>query len=255
MIPVLLNISGLKIYTFGVFLMLAFFWGCFLVWKTIRFSSYKEEDVFDGVFISLGIGLLVGRLAYVVIHFADFGLSLSKFIFINGYPGMSLYGAIIGAAIALYLYSITHKIHFMEVVDYVVPALFLAIAIGKLGSFFAGVEVGRKTPFILAVRYAGFDGYRHLVGFYEALLFFLGAYLAYKLLFQIRRNIFSVGSGLFFFCWYGAFVSLVTDFLKEIEPTIVPNLARSVILLTILLTTSVYFLYYFRSKIFRKFKK
>lgn len=255
MIPVLLNISGIKMYTFGAFLMLALFWGCYLLWSTTRLSSYKEENVFDGLFISLAFGLFIGRFIYVWLHFADFGFSITKFIFINGYPGMSLYGAIIGGVAAFYVYAVTHKMHFLEILDYFIPALFLSIAIGKLGGFFAGVEVGLKTDFILAVRYAGYDGYRHLSALYESLLFFSGTILAYKLLFQVRRGVLSPGIGIIFFCWYVAFISLLVDRTKEIESTIMSDSARMLVLATILLTTSVYFIYYFRSKIFRRVKK
>lgn len=222
-----------------------------MVWHTIRLSSYKEEDIFDGLFISFGSALFIGRLVYVILHFDDFGFNIAKFIFINGYPGISLYGALIGGVAAYYLYSATHKIHFMEVSDYFAPALFLGIAIGKLGSFFAGVEVGTKTSILFAVRYAGYDGFRHLSSLYEALLFFAGAYFAFRILFQIRRSVLGRGFGLFFFCWYLTLVTFIVDFIKESEPTILPNSSRPIIYTTILLTITVYFVYYFRSKIFK----
>src|SRR3989338_9939126 len=94
MLPVLLNVGFLKIYTFGVFLVLGFFWATFLLWKNIRLTSLKEKDVFDGLFISLLGALFFGRLVYVILNFKDFGFNLLKFILINGYPGISLYGLI-----------------------------------------------------------------------------------------------------------------------------------------------------------------
>src|SRR3989339_1668121 len=120
MLPVLLNLGFIKIYTFGVFLVLAFFWATFLLWKNIRLTSFKEEDVFDGLFLSLLGTLFFGRLIYVILNFKDFGLNLLKFILINGYPGISLYGSIFGGFLILYLFSVSRKINFNELIDYFV---------------------------------------------------------------------------------------------------------------------------------------
>jgi prolipoprotein diacylglyceryltransferase len=65
MLPILLDLKIFKIYTFGVFLVLAFFWGSFLIWKLIRLTSMKEEEVFDGLFWGLFGGLFLSRLFYV----------------------------------------------------------------------------------------------------------------------------------------------------------------------------------------------
>src|SRR3989338_5725614 len=105
MLPVLLNLGLIKIYTFGVFLVLGFFWATFLLWKNIRLTSFKEEDVFDGLFISLLGALFFGRLVYVILNFKDFGFSILKFILINCYPGISLYGAVFGGLFILFLFS------------------------------------------------------------------------------------------------------------------------------------------------------
>src|SRR5207237_704571 len=114
-----------------------------------------------------------------------FGLDPLKFILVNGYPGFSLFGFVLGAIIAMYLYFASRKVKFLEVVDYFIPSALLSLGMGKLGSFFSGVEPGTKTKFLLAIKYAGYDGNRHLTPLYEALLFFLGAFLSYKLLFAI----------------------------------------------------------------------
>lgn len=255
MVPVLLNMPGLKLYTFGIFLMLAFFWGCFMVWHTIRLSSYKEEDIFDGLFISLGVAIFTGRLAYAALHFPDFGFSISRFILINGYPGISLYGAIVGGVVSFALYASRRKLTVLEVYDYLVSGMFLALAIGKLGAFFSGVEVGAKTGIPLAVVYAGYEGYRHLSSLYEALFFFIGAYCGYRLLLRIRRETVKRGMGLVFFIGYFALGNLLFDPLKEPNPTIFPSLVRPVAHGVILLTMLIIFGYYGGYKFFARFGK
>jgi len=110
MLPVLVDLKFIKIYTFGVFLVLAFFWGSFVLWKNIRLTPQKEEEIFDGLFLSLAGSLFFSRIIYVILNFEKFGFSILKFILINGYPGLSLYGALFGGFFTLFLYLLVKRL-------------------------------------------------------------------------------------------------------------------------------------------------
>jgi len=249
MLPVLLDLKFIKIYTFGVFLVLAFFWGSFMLWKNIRLTQHSEEDVFDGLFFSMFFGLFFGRLIYVIINFKEFGFSFMKFILINGYPGLSVYGAIGGGALALFLFFLSKKISFKSIGDYFVTPLFIALVFGKLGSFFSGSEVGAVTKFFLKIKYVGFKEYRHLTSFYEALLFMIGAYISYKLLFEIRKEKLQKGFLMYFFLWYFSLALFVFDKMKVVTLYFLGYSFNRVVSAILLLTTSVYFIYYFKDVI------
>lgn len=249
MLPVLLNLGFLKIYTFGLFLVLAFFWAAFLLWRNIRLTSYKEEDVFDGLFLGLAGALFFGRLLYVFFNFGDFGLSILKFILLNGYPGLSLYGAFFGGLAVLYIFASVRKIKFKELIDYFVPSFFLALALGKLGAFFSGAEIGSATKFILSLKYFGFQGSRHLTSLYESILFFLAVPLSQKMLFDIRREKYPHGLLVYFCLWSLSIIYFVFDKLKGSHLYFLGQSFNQIVSLVILLTTSLYFLYYFRSEI------
>lgn len=250
MLPVLFNFGPVKIYTFGVFLVLAFFWGSFLLWKNIRLTSFKEEEVFDGVFIALAGGIFFARLFFVILNFKNFGFNLLKFILINGYPGLSIYGFIFGFLTFFYLYCLSKKINFLNIIDYFISPAFLSLTFGKLGGFLSGVEVGERTKFFLAIRYIGFDGNRHLTSFYEAILFFLGFYISQKLLFEIRKDKLINGFLLLFFLWYFALTYFLFDKIKESRLYFNAFNFNYLISLILLLTISGYFIYYFRKFIF-----
>lgn len=252
MLPILFSFGPVKIYTFGVFLVLAFFWAAFVLWKNIRLSSYKEDDIFDGMFISLIGGLIIGRLAYVMLNFSSFGFDLLKFILINGYPGVSLAGMIVGGFGSFYLFTRSRKIDFKHIIDYAIPPVFLALAIGKVGAFFSGTEIGTQTKFPLSVKYVGFEGFRHLTPFYEGLLFFFGAYLSYRLLFMIRKERYSKGFAFYFFSWYSSMIILLFDSLKAEKILIAGHSFNIYFSAAILLTFSLFFVYYFRSFFFKK---
>ena len=250
MLPVLLNLGFIKIYTFGVFLVLGFFWATFLLWRNIRLTSFKEEDVFDGLFLSLMGALFFGRLVYVILNFKDFGFNLLKFILINGYPGISLYGSIFGGLLVLYLFTHSKKLNFNELIDYFVTPLFIALIFGKVGSFFSGDEIGTKTNFFLKVKYVGFDGFRHIVGLYESLILIIGAIIAYQILFDIRKEKYYKGFLIKFFIWFLALAVFLFDKIKDNRLYFIGLSLDFLVSLIILLTISFHFVYYFRNEIF-----
>ncbi len=254
MLPVLLDLKFIKIYTFGVFLVLAFFWSTFLLWKNIRLTSYKEEEIFDGLFISLFGALFIGRLVHVVLHYDKFGLSPLKFLLINGYPGISLYGALLGGLVTFFVFCNSHKIKFFDIVDYLISPLFIALAIGKIGSFFSGVEIGTKTKSFLALKYVNFDGTRHLTAFYEGILFFIGAIVAYKMMFMIRREQIQKGMSFFFFLWYFALVYFLLDGLKASRAQIAGYSMNWIVATAFLLTFTPFLLYHLRYSLIRSVK-
>lgn len=252
MLPVLLDLKFIKIYTFGVFLVLAFFWSSFLLWKNIRLTSYKEEEVFDALFLSLTGALFFSRLFYILLNFSKFGFSISKFILINGYPGLSLFGALFGGFIISIIYFSYKKVSYKEISDYFVSSIFVALGFGKLGSFFSGTEVGTKTNILLAIKYVGYDGFRHLTPFYEAILFFAGAYISYKLLFNVRRERLSHGIVFIFLIWFINATYFVFDKFKTNKLYLAGLSFNGTVSIILLLTFSIYFLYYFKNPIISK---
>lgn len=252
MLPILIDLKVFHVYTMGVFLVLSFFWSSFMLWRLVRLSSFKEDDMFDALFNSLMVGLIFGRLVYVILHFSEFGFDVLKFILVNGYPGFSLYGMLLGVFLMFYLWASSHKAKFNEMVDYFIPSLFLAIAIGKLGGFFSGAEVGTKTRFFLAVKYAALSGMRQLTPFYEAILYFAATYLAYRLLFETRKEHFKEGFVFKFFLFCQGLIYFLFDNLKEYRLYFLGYSFNRIVSLVLVLTFGIYFLYYFRSLIIKQ---
>ncbi len=215
MLPVLVNAGFIKIYTVGVFLALAFFWGLFWFWRNMKRTSYREEDMFDALFIALTGGLLTARVVHVALHFQEFGFDALKFILINGYPGLSLVGGLFGGCMTLYLYTRTTKDSFMEIMAYTIPSLFLAMGIGKIGALFGGSTVGIVTSLPIGVQYVGYEGIRHAVALYEAVFLCIGFYISQKLMLTYRRDALDEGSLFSFFVMYTSLILMSLDFLKD----------------------------------------
>ncbi|OGK37415.1 hypothetical protein A3F03_04195 [Candidatus Roizmanbacteria bacterium RIFCSPHIGHO2_12_FULL_41_11] len=251
MLPILLDLKLLKIYTFGLFALLAFFWGSYFVWKNIQLTSYKEEDVFDCLFLGLFGGLFFGRLIYVILNFSAFGFDILKFILINGYPGINIFGVLIGAFVTVYLFTKIKKIGFWELMDYLSSPLLLAMGIIKIGAFFSGVEVGTKTAFFLSVKYVGYDGYRHLTPLYQGVLFLIGSYLVFRLVFEIRKQKYFHGFAYIIFWWLTSLILVTLENLRINKAIFWGNSFDFIVSFLILLTLSIYLVYYLRNNIFR----
>ncbi len=215
MIPVLLHFGFIKIYTLGVFLTFAFLVSSFLLWKNLKITSYKEEEIFDGLFLSMIGAFLGGRLIYVLLNFDKFGFSILKFILINGYPGISMFGALLGGFITLSLFTQLRKISFLDLSEYIISPLFLGLAISKVGSFLSGTDVGTQTKFLLSVNYVGVSGLRHITALYEAVFFMIGFLVTHRILFIVRRDRAKAGTSLILFIIYFGLVELILDNIKQ----------------------------------------
>lgn len=255
MLPVLLDLGFFKLYTFGIFLVLAFFWGAFFLWKNITLTSYKEDEIFDAVFFGLLGGVLMGRIQYVALHFSDFGYDLLKFLLINGYPGMGFLGFLAGFFLFLLIFTGWRKISFMRATDYFIAPLLLSIAIAKLGAFFAGSEIGTQTKFVLALTYQNLDGTRHLTALYESLAFFAASFFAYKIVRSIRRGKLYEGFNFIYCIWVIGLITVLFDSLKTFRIMVNSVSFDLVIGSLLVLTVSAYFVYYFRQPIGNSLKR
>jgi phosphatidylglycerol:prolipoprotein diacylglycerol transferase len=255
MLPILLDLGFIKIYTFGVFLLLAFFWASFYLWKNILLTSFKEETIFDAVFLGLIGGMLFGRLEFVLSHLGGYSWDPLKFILINGYPGIGLLGFLTGFLATFLIFLKRQDISFKKIIDYIVPPLLLAIAIGKLGSFFSGTEIGTQTEFPISLIYKNIDGARHLTALYESILFFGATFASHLVLRSIRRDNLNIGFNFFFFIFINGLTFSLFDNLKSFR-AIIQSIGLShdfIISIFALLLTTFYFIIYFRSKIRKTF--
>jgi prolipoprotein diacylglyceryltransferase len=235
MLPIFAQLNKLYIYTYGVFLLLGFFWACFFVWKHIRISKFEEETSFDMVFMSFGGALLVGRILYGVFHFSEFGFNILKYILVNGYPGISPFGMIIGGVGTMYIVCQQKKIKFQEFSDYIIPSIFIFTLAAEVGAFIAGTEPG--------ITYKWF---RHPVALYKALILGIGSYTSIKMFYNVRKEKVEKGALLFFFFGIYSLTYVAFQFLKDKRALLTESPNEYYLFLILLLTSCFYFVYYFR---------
>lgn len=179
MFPVLFSAGPFELRTLSFFLVLAFLLTAFLFWKKGREEHYSEVELFDGFLLAVLVGLVAGRVGYVLSAVSLLGWSVFKWIDIFGYPGIN--GAIGVLAATLYLFHFAKRAKWdtFEILDFWVLALAGGLAIGYVGLFFDGSGFGIPTQLPWGVTFPGLQEPHHPTQLYFATFFLiLSWYLA-----------------------------------------------------------------------------
>jgi len=102
--------------------------------RKIRF--WPHDRVGELTIIALIFGLLGAKLFDIFENWSDFVKNPSSYIFSPA--GLTFYGGLICAALAIWYYAKRHKIGFWHLNDAAAPGLMLAYAVGRIGCHVAG---------------------------------------------------------------------------------------------------------------------
>ena len=213
--PILFSLGPIHIFSFGVFLTLAFLAGSFYVWREGK-NELGDELILDTILVVLILALLGARLFYIALHFTNFNFNLLRWIHFPLYPGFSFWGGVIMGLLGVVWFTKRKKVSFWRMTDFLVLGVALGQILGQIGCFLDGCSVGRVTALPWGMTTVGFLGKRHPIALYETLI----AILIFLLVSRVYRWIFSQrhqreGSAfLAFFTLLGLF-SFLLEFLKE----------------------------------------
>lgn len=189
MLPVLFSIGPIKIYSYGLFMALAFLSGSFVFFRRAKEAAFEEEKIFDSIIWTVLFGLLGARICYLLFNFADFGFNPLKWFWLTRYAGLSFHGGLLGGILGLFFFTKREKWDFWQISDMVVFGLALGQVIGRIGCFFNGCCFGIETDLPWGVVFVGLEGKRHPTQIYEALFVLLIFFLLLKL--ERRYRLFS----------------------------------------------------------------
>jgi phosphatidylglycerol---prolipoprotein diacylglyceryl transferase len=126
-----------------------------LNWQILRGGGGEEEA---GDFIVYGvIGVLAGaRLGHVMFYDLDKALKDPVWVLKIWTGGLSSHGAVIGLIIAMWLFTKSRRIPFLEGSDRFAFSAALGATLVRVGNFFNSEIVGRKTDQTWGVRFPRF---------------------------------------------------------------------------------------------------
>ena len=144
MFPVLFEVFGLKIYTYGVLVALGAFLAYWLIIKLTKKEGLNPTHVENSFLLALLLGIVGGRVSYLIEHPEQIeGLRDIVSIW-NG--GMDFFGGLLGGFVGALIGVFKYKLPIWKVADISVVGLSIAHAIGRLGCTSAGCCYGRPFP-------------------------------------------------------------------------------------------------------------
>lgn len=194
MIPVLFTIGKFSVTPVGISLFLSLLLSLFIIWRIRNVYDLDPEKTLDIFFWSFVGGYITARLYYVLFHLDQFD-SFLKVISILNYPGLSLYGGLIGGFFAMALLSFRFKVNLWQILDYAIPPLILGVSLTSLGCLFSGCQYGLPYMGIGAVTQVGLIDTRFPIQVIESIVFLLLFIYLYKrvLKFHFSGQVASLG--------------------------------------------------------------
>ena len=138
------GVFGLPVYWYGIIIALAFLLAVILAVKCSREFGIEPDSILDMVLWAAPTALVFSRLYYVVFSWDQYRDNLVDIFKVRD-GGLAIYGAVIGALLAAWLYTRYKKIPFLKLADFSAPYLILGQSIGRWGNFINQEAFGYKT--------------------------------------------------------------------------------------------------------------
>ena len=141
MLPILISLGPVKIYSYGVMLAIGLFISLYFWWKMGRDEHFDEISLFDGFFLSLLTYFVAGRLGYVLLHMDEVG-TLYRTLAVLAFPGINAMIGIVAATLFVILFARNNDWDPWKVMDAYVVSLSMILVFGGIGGLLNGTTPG-----------------------------------------------------------------------------------------------------------------
>jgi prolipoprotein diacylglyceryltransferase len=146
--PIIFSMGPVTISTVGFLACLGFFFGSFILYKKAKEENLAEEAVFDSLFTSFLVAVLVSRYFFIATTDGQLWPPWPVFFQLIKHPGFSYWGGLVGLILALAVVLRRLKTDFFEYLDILVFAgliFHFFILIGRMIESGFGVVHWRYT--------------------------------------------------------------------------------------------------------------
>ena len=147
-------IAFLGVRWYGIFVALAIaaivVWVAWQVRRAGKEARISYDTVFMAAIVGIPSGVVVSRLLHVIDLWDYYIRHPGEII---GGMGLTIYGAVLGAALGIWAYSKFSKVKFGYLADLIVPGLILAQMIGRVGCTINGCCYGKVCSLPWSVVY------------------------------------------------------------------------------------------------------
>lgn len=136
-------IGGEAVTSFGVFMLLSFLTGGYILRAEMRRMGEDPEKAWDLVFMAVVGGIIGAKAYYVLLNYEQLMADPVGMILSRG--GLVWYGGFMLASVLVIWEVRRQKLPLPKIADASAPALALAYAVGRVGCFMVGDDWGRPT--------------------------------------------------------------------------------------------------------------
>lgn len=182
MLPILIQIGQVKIYSYGLCLVLAFLTGTYFLWREARRLDYDEEKIFDFVLSAVLGAFILGRIFFVIFNWTFFKPQIWNIILFWKEPGFHYLGIILGFfGVAVYFLK-KQRWPIWDFLDMAVLGLLSAEVIEKMGVFLADPFYGVVADNFFGFKYPDQSVKRLPTALFEALFLVIvfGVFFTFK---------------------------------------------------------------------------
>ena len=202
--PAEFAIGSFSIRLYGIVIALGLVLGVVYALKRREQFGLSEDDLLDGVLWIAPFAIVCARLYYCAFEWDMYKDNPISILYIwEG--GIAIYGAVIGAAIGVFIHcKFIKKISVLSVLDIVSLCFMIGQTIGRWGNFFNREAHGGVTDSFLRMGlinpYTGTGEYYHPTFLYESLWNLLGFILIH---FLSKKRKYDGQVALMYVAWYG----------------------------------------------------
>jgi phosphatidylglycerol:prolipoprotein diacylglycerol transferase len=232
--PVAFTIGAMSIRWYGIMIALGVIWlVVWMMWQARKGARITYDTAFTAALVGVPSGIIISRLLHVVDNIVVAKLhpelALAGYVIdytqhplqIIGGEGLTAYGAILGAALGIWVYSRLAKLEFGYLADMIAPAVMIAQAvIGRIGCTINGCCYGSPTSLPWGVTWTHPDSLAwpkiafHPTQVYEIIY----GLIAFGVLLKLRGRLKPDGSLFLIYLSLYAVWRLGIDFLRDGNP-------------------------------------
>ena len=122
-------------------------------WQAKHNNQFSYRTVTIAALVMIPSGIVFARIFHILDNLGYYSHHTSRIL---SFAGLSIYGAIVGAIIGLWLYSKVGKFSFGKFTDMLTPAIIVGQAIGRVGSLITGCCHGVETNLPWGIVYTNY---------------------------------------------------------------------------------------------------
>ena len=209
------TIGGISVRWYGIMVALAVLVIVLWLLREVRWGANLSSDtILTAAVVGVPSGVIISRLLHIIDRWDIYSQNPRLII---GFEGLTIWGAILGAALGIWIYSRFSHFRFGYFADLVVPGLILAQAVGRVGCTLNGCCYGCETSLPWGIVYTDPESYAtlgiavHPTQIYE-IVFLL---IIFAVLFKFRRRFKPEGSLFLIYLSLYSLWRVGIDFLRE----------------------------------------